>query len=195
MEGDLVLSPGLLHVACPVAALVERLTQLGILGEPLADMGFPAFGAGPEFLQWVSFLGCSPHVEFAPRHPGDRRFTFLSFHGPFPEPRFAWGRNTPAPRCASCRKILPHWNHATLEHQAPLPAALRCPYCQALASAAQWDWRKGAGLGYCFLNIHQIFPKEAVPADALLRELAGLTGAEWRYWYVLEPQWSRVAES
>ena len=46
------------------------------------------------------------------------------------------------------------------------------------------NWRKSAGFARQFIEIFNVYPNEAVPADALLSALQQASGVTWKYFYV-----------
>jgi hypothetical protein len=167
-------------------ALVSAVSEIGLVGEMLdSPPERQRFLAGERFLQLVSFLGCSPHIELEPPTTGSDDFCYLEVLGPWAPPRLLRGRNTRPPGCPSCgrrKNGLP----AQLRPWAELPEALRwkCGHCGAEHHPAQWNWRQQGGAARIALSINGIFPSEALPSDALLGTLKALNGEPWGYCYI-----------
>jgi hypothetical protein len=87
------------------------------------------------------------------------------------------------PRCPGCRAAASEWQQSLrLEHlEAASPC--HCPSCERTLSAAELDWRQCAGFGRWFLEIWNIHPHEAVPAEALITALERVAGTPVRYFY------------
>ena len=63
----LVLYPA--HIDCPaidIASLVTALQTIGLVAAPACRDPASGYRAGEQFLQLVTFLGCSPAIELEP---------------------------------------------------------------------------------------------------------------------------------
>ena len=167
-------------------ALAAAMSEIGLIGETLESLStHERFLAGERFLQLISFLGCSPHIELAPSDANSGDFCYLDLLGPWPRPRLFRGRNTRPPGCPSCGRRLDGL-HLQLQPGAELPKALRwqCLHCGAEHHPAQWNWRQQGGAARIALSINGIFPSEALPASELLARLEALDGNPWDYCYI-----------
>jgi len=190
----------LLHPADPDTAAIpeDRLAQemqaIGLIGErmPLGNTGF--YPAGEQFLQLVTFLGCSPAIELAPPDdPQERekasatgRFCHV-FISSGEHLQFRGDRQTRNPGCPRCRSPEPDWKAGLQSWQAGEHAPdWTCPSCGFRGHLSDLVFRKTAGFGRTFLEIRGIYPSEAVPGPALLDTLATLTGAPWCTIYLRE---------
>lgn len=138
--------------------------------------------AGDRLLQHISFVGCSPHLEFSPQENGDTDLCFVQMHGPYSE---TWGfvsRLQHRPRCPNCGCKVRDWE-AFLPEPGPVPdnSHWRCPECQTHTRIEGLSWRRQAVFGRCFVEIHGVFPGEALPTDQLLEEIKAATGIDWQY--------------
>jgi hypothetical protein len=159
------------------------LTRIGLVGAAV-DTGLgPGFLVGPSFLQWITFMGCSPQIELAPPADGGS-FCCLRLLGPFAVPQLLHGADTQPPRCAACRGRLLHWQ-TQLPRWLEQPAArsVACPHCAVSIRPLDLVWRQRAGWGRLFVTVEDIFPGEAVPVPNLLAELKRATGVGWQYFY------------
>jgi len=189
----------LLHPANPACAveperLADTLQGLGLIGapRPLGERVF--YPTGAEFLQLVTFLGCSPAIELDP--PADpARLAQASAAGRFchafitrtPQPRLRADAATPAPRCPTCKQPLPDWPATLMRWRLQLPAApWQCSGCRQDTDIMSLRFRKTAGIARIWLDIRGIHPFEAVPAPALLDGLRALTGTDWLTCYLQE---------
>lgn len=162
--------------------LLARLKTLGLLGSRLEFDGADSYLAGHDFLQLLMFLGCSPQVTLAPGQDADGQpMCFVRLFS-FDEPVLLLAWPMPAIRCAQCRASV------------GLPASFgfetrcRCSKCGATANVADLDWRQGAGCGSLFVEIHGIYPQEAVPSEKLLHELSLFSGCDWNYFFADSPR-------
>ena len=181
--GSLFLHPADAGLQVSLDRLTSYLQQTGFSGEPIAGLQ-DATTIGDRFLQLVTFMGCSPHIELQPRWPGDEDFCHIRLHR-FPEPVLLVGSNTRPPRCPGCRKAAGKDPVAFTGLHAD--AGVTCANCGETHRFTALDWRRSAGLASIFVEVRSVFPGEAVPVDALLNGLAKETGGSWRYFYLTRP--------
>ncbi len=180
----------ILHPARPgaipgsVSGLIKELQDIGLLASPLAPAPDNRFLAGGRFLQLITFLGCSPRIPLEPPADGSRDFCHVSLSGPSDDTRFVAGNMTAPPRCPGCGSKIPGWREMIETWRRDREGfQWLCPSCGAGSEAARLNWRQGAGFGRFFVEIHNVFPGEAVPGDELLRTLEASTGTPWVYFY------------
>ena len=171
-----------------ISRVTKALSELGFIGADLPSLGPNHFLAGERFLQLVSFLGCSPHVNLLAPADGRDNFSYLALLGPWDSPHLIHGSNTRPPGCPVCKKRNRNWR--------PLAAAWEvdrrlgdwtCDACGARSPPWEWNWRQQAGVGRFFVLVNDIFPSEAVPSNELLNRLQGETGTSWKHFYVQGP--------
>ena len=164
--------------------VLARLISSGLIGAPFAPVA-DAWLAGENFLQQVSFLGCSPHLKLEPPAEGGFDFCHIRLRGPYHQARLLSAGNTRPPRCPACGNGLKSWR--TLEaawsvgHDGP---EVSCASCGKRSGPAQLQWRRSAGFGNLFVEIWGIYPEEAIPQQTLLQTLGGDEGG-WRHFYLL----------
>jgi len=159
--------------------LARTLADAGLTGSE--DAGHPGeFVAGAGFFQAIAFLGCSPRVALgADEDPGAR----VRIRIRIPDrPRYLPGTPRPRPRCPACRRAAPA-EEALAAWQADPGATWPCPGCGARTPVPGLDWRREAAFGGAFVEILNVHPHEAVPADALLGALEQATGTPWDFAY------------
>jgi len=190
----------LLHPADPDTAavpedrLVRELQAIGLIGAPMPLEQAVYYPVGEQFLQLVTFLGCSPAIELDP--PGDpQELEAASATGRFchvfissgEQLRFRGDSQSQAPRCPRCRSPEPGWKARLQAWQAGNNGPdWRCQDCGFSGRLSHLVFRKTAGFSRTFLEIRGIYPSEAVPGQALLDTLAALTGAPWATIYLRE---------
>ncbi len=182
--GRLSLAPGDVNSAPPTGALLAHLAEAGLMGPALGSLGEGHYLVGEGFLQQISFMGCSPHIELTPPSD-DSPFCHIRVQGPLPQPILHLGKNAQAPRCPACRGRVDDWR----KHSAVWPAqALRdcvlCPRCGSLQRPVDLIWRRSAGAGRLFIHVEDVFPGEAVPVPSLLKGLENISAGAWDYFYV-----------
>jgi len=182
--GRLLLAPATSGPVPGLLSLLDYLQRTGFLGPPLEELGDGAFRIGEAFLQLITFMGCSPHIELEPPPQGGP-FCYVHIDGPWSEPLLRYGRNTQAPRCSACRSRITNWQRllpAWLER--PQDPLVDCPRCGRRQRPLDLGWRREASFGRLFIVVEEVFPGEAVPVPALLSGLEQTTGGLWQYFYV-----------
>ncbi len=183
--GRLVLTPQSPYYSPDdLAGLIAMLREIGFIGDLLPDSQV-GYLLGENFMQLVTFMGCSPFIRLEPGDP-EQPFCHLIIDGPSVHPRLLQGKNTTPPRCAACRKRLVGWQ-ATFEiWQQERPGwQATCPHCGHNQDPASYDFRQSAGCGRLFLSVENIFPQEAIPSPALINRLQEVTHNQtWHYFYL-----------
>ena len=175
--------------------LLACLHDIGLAGEDFEVHGETRNLAGEHFLQLITFLGCSPAIEFdPPADPAEREsaavqgaFCHISLSLTQDRPAFRGGGDVPPPRCPSCRKAVSGWQQALDDwRQAPESDAWACVRCGYAGHIHELDFRRHGGFARTFIDVWGIHPSEAVPVDALLASLGAFSGTGWNYMYVNE---------
>ncbi len=183
----LILHPGDAERApASQEAVCERLRELEFIGEAYEHgngTGERAFLAGEQFLQLLTFMGCSPHIELAPRQAGDQDFCHIRVSPLYPSPRFRAHARDVFARCPACGRREPDWLARIAAWQAGAGPDWQCARCGEAGSLYRLGWRQKAGFGRLFIDVFSIFPQEGIPAERLLRELESLGAGPWRYFF------------
>ena len=174
--------------------LVTCLQGIGLMGEQHSYERGVFYPAGEQFLQLISFLGCSPSIELKPPQDTatlEQAVTQGRFCHVVPECgatlRFRANQQTRPPRCPNCGQRASDWQaHVRRWQDNPAETQWSCPACGRRGELTDWDFRKAAGFGKVFVEISGIYPAEAIPSEALLLALSRLTGGSWRYMYIKE---------
>lgn len=182
----------ILHVRDPayvpetIAHLEEVLREVGLIGKPWGDVSQQRYLIGERFLQLVTFLGCAPAIELEPPAQGDSEFCHVGISRLYSSVQFMADMQGGVPRCPYCRKRIDDWQSIIRHwHENALYQA-KCPTCQRQVSPSDIDWRQSAGFGRFFISIYNIYPREAIPTEALLETLKKLTQQSWDYFYLRE---------
>jgi hypothetical protein len=175
------------------AVLLAHLRDIGLAGSSFPVRGKTRHLAGEDFLQLITFLGCSPAIEFEPPADPDEReaaadrggFCHISLALSETRAAFRAGREIPPPRCPSCRKPVTGWQQAIdAWRQAPAADEWQCDLCGYAGHIHDLDFRRHGGFARTFIEVWGIHPSEAVPVDALLASLAAFSDCDWNYMYV-----------
>ena len=174
---------------CPppsIDDLARFLTSVGLTGEAMKHDVYTRkhqYMTGERFLDLIAFLGCSPNIKLQP----DKEHQSFCHVNIVVNQResilFRQGRQTTPPRCPGCRKPLRDWRELISADVLPNDLKWRCPDCGRDAWPWQYDWRKTAGFGRCFIDITDIYPKEALPQATLLESLAQQFSINWTWFY------------
>lgn len=167
-------------------AWLAQLQQQGLLGNVIDPARADRFCIGEHFLQYFSFMGCSPAVEFTPANEQAidwQRFTFIYVPAALPGTRWLADRQTARPACPACNKRTRDW----LEQDVTTAGVLQCPACLVSSPVCDWNWYDSGGCARQFVCIVNVYPREAIPTDHFLNLLASKTGTAWRYCYIDSP--------
>lgn len=182
---------------CPpldCAQLASELQAMQLIGQPVALDNGVFYPTGEQFLQHISFLGCSPMIELEPPSdpatlPADSaagKFCHVFLHSSTSLCLRA-DKQCPAPRCPQCRQPFSGWRTTFSTYQQnPTLTDWNCSGCGFNGQLTDLSFRKAAGIGHTFIEIRGIYPSEAVPTDALLKRLQRLSGGPWRTIYIRE---------
>jgi hypothetical protein len=156
------------------------LLDAGLTGAPLPS-GDGCFRAGKGFLDFFSFLGCSPTLNLDGSGSGEDSPNTYSIEVPAPvaEAQFL-GDPAGAPRCPGCGAGFTDWRDHLPEM---VQDKLSCPHCGREFAAMAWNWRRQAGFARYWINVRGVHEGEAVPTDSLLAVLKSLSGVVWDYAY------------
>ena len=165
---------------------LAKLVQYGLIGRQLEQAEPRYFSIGERFLQYFSFLGCSPAVEFEPAGDGEIEWqNFIFVHVPQTLPAVTWlaDEQTAKPGCPLCHKRTHDWL-AALD---PVQKRIQCPNCSGSTPVCDWNWHDSGGCARQFICIVNVYPREAIPSDHFLKLLADISGVEWLFFYVNAP--------
>ena len=169
--------------------LANALRDERFIGNVIFPNSCTEFCAGDSFLSSITFMGCSPYIEFEP--PADLQpdaiaeFCFIRmsktrlqrvmYHA------YQLEKLKTIPRCQRCRKVIEDWQQQIKPFNSS--KQLNCTNCKALLTADELDWRKASGIGNIFIEVMNVFLQEAVPTDAFIQQLESLTASKWNYFY------------
>lgn len=155
-------------------SLIKVLQEAGLAGESL-NKNKNSFLVGENFLDHISFMGCSPNIKLENEND-DGKFTFIRTTTTETITALT-GKHSFAPHCPHCKKPEKNWRELLKDNQ------LACSHCQTNSDAWLYNWRKSAGFARCFIEITDIYPKEAIPQTLLLELLERSSGVTWAYFF------------
>lgn len=155
-------------------SLIKSLQEAGLAGKSL-NKNENSFLVGENFLDHISFMGCSPNIKLENEN-NDSKFTFIRVTITDTITALT-SKHSFAPHCPHCKKPEKNWRELLKNNQ------LVCSQCQTTSDAWLYNWRKSAGFGRCFIEITDIYPKEAIPQPSLLDSLEKSFGVSWTYFF------------
>ena len=175
----LILHPeDIQYIPHSVANILQQLKSIGLISKPGNDASM--YLAGNEFINLLTFLGCSPNINLSP----DEGDNFCSISIPdIHETTVLLGYTSMIiPRCPSCKHKVADWKQH-FHHWKTGDYTYTCSECQTETPVAKARWRQEAGYGRFCIAINHIHPHEAVPSDKLLNALQQASDTCWTYFY------------
>ncbi len=157
--------------------VADVLARLGLTGAARPDVP-GLYAAGDAFLSLVTFLGCAPQISLTEADAREGQPVCRVRLHRFDTTTLLASAPPPAPRCPSCRAGV------CVPPEAPFDGEIGCAGCGEEHLLHRLDWRRGAGFGRCFVEVENVYPHEAVPAEVLLERLAELSAVRWDYFYL-----------
>jgi hypothetical protein len=181
-QGSLLLCPSQSDFTLDdISGLVSALQVAGFIGHPLhTSRQNNAFFTGDHYLDYIAYMGCSPSIQFdisGSNGDPDNNFCHVKIHRYDTETLIVSQKQATAPHCPGCSKPVKNWRDNLTGAQ------ILCDQCNSLAAIKDYNWRKMAGYARLFIEITDIFPKEAIPQQLLLDELKSITKTDWLYFY------------
>ena len=180
-DNRLVLYPREANTVISERVLAEALGKIGFIGESFMIEGEKRYFAGEHFIDHISFLGCSPHINLEPAE--DTEFCHVSFFLA-DKPMFLAGDNLGPPSCPSCRKrqqsgklTISPWQTVSED------MCWQCEHCGQEHAYTALNWRRTAAIARTSVHVWGVHESEAVPNESLLNCLRALGAGEWEYFY------------
>ena len=153
----------------------SQLENIGLIAGKIPDQN-NAFFTGKRYLDYITYLGCSPAIQFEPDETSDS-FCHVKIHHYDNAELVVSQIQARAPHCPNCNKPVKNWAHNKTEE------TIDCELCNTTSNIGEFNWRKMAGYARVFIEITDIFPKEAIPQQILLDELNQMCTTDWSYFY------------
>ncbi len=185
----LVLHPEDANYAPESSGMIQEvLHDAGFIGEACSvadsEHAQQAFLAGEQFLQLLTFMGCSPNINLVPQYEGDRDFCHIVLSPVFAQPRFRSHDRDVFARCPECGRRDTGWQAHIERWQADTSLnEYVCPHCDKSLSLYDLRWRQMAGFGRFFIDVFSIFPQEGIPTNNLLSLLEKASARPWTYFF------------
>ncbi len=161
-----------------ITSLITRLSEIELISHPIKNKSDDenSFYAGKKYLEYITYMGCSPAIQFE-ENENNTKFCHIKIHQYETAKLIISKTQNRAPHCPHCQQIIKNWQ----EHKTD--TVIRCDHCDTTSNIEDFNWRKMAGIAQLFIEVTDIFPKEAIPQPVLLEKLADLTDIKWTYFY------------
>lgn len=158
-----------------ISSITSKLQDIGLISLPITDME-NGFYTGEQFLDYIAYMGCSPAIQFEASETSDK-FCHIKIHQHDHAKLIVSQMQTRSPHCPNCNKPVKNWlDTKTTE-------TIHCDACDTTSNISEFNWRKMAGYAQLFIEITDIFPKEAIPQQILLDKLSEVFDTDWQYFY------------
>jgi hypothetical protein len=176
MVSSILIHPASLSVPVPDEShLLEELRN----AEFISDEYQSGYLCGAEYLNYMTYLGCSPHIIF---HPDDNGpLTLIKTHTSSLRPVCMGHTRNIKPKCPSCKKMISDWKIKNWEQP---DTQIICPDCESHHSMSDLKWRNECVYTSFAIEITQVHPHEAVPSEKLMNLLEALTNFNWDFGYI-----------
>ncbi|MDH5425502.1 MAG: hypothetical protein OEY29_10930 [Gammaproteobacteria bacterium] len=166
-----------------IKLFISKLSELDFIGSELGPSAdYQCFETGDDFLHQITFLGCSPTLFSADNSDDSKTFISIAQHQQI---QFANSSPLPPARCPHCQKTDKNWP-LYLQHWSDNNDSFEsCPNCHKDFNFTQMKWKKNAGYGQLFIQIHGIQEQLAVPNQIFMDELQSLTHTPWEYFFAI----------
>jgi len=161
----------------PISAFVNALKEIGLIAQKLNphEPGHHYF-TGDKYLDFIAYMGCAPAIQFEAGGK-NKNFCFIKIHQYQPAELIVSEKQSRAPHCPACNKPVKNWQTTKTG------STICCDQCNTTSNIEKFNWRKMAGYSRLFIEITDVFPKEAIPQPLLLDKLADITDTNWLYFY------------
>jgi len=161
----------------------QGLYQARFIGKSISSEN-ESYLVGDNFLQLITFLGCSPHIEIVPEEENNDSYCRIVLSELNNKIHFRFLARDVIARCPKCRKKLDSWSDWLNQWKESSSAVfVKCEHCDSRLSLFDLNWRHSAAFARCFIDIWNIYPQEAIPTEELLSILFEATGEEWDYFF------------
>jgi len=158
-------------------SFVNALRQTGFISQIINQQtNSHHYMTGEKYLDYIAYMGCAPTIQFESSDRNEN-FCFIKLHQYQRAELLFSQKQSRAPHCPHCRKPAKQWQDTKTAN------TIKCIQCDVTSNIEDFDWRKMAGFAQLFIEITDIFPKEAIPQQLLLDKLSDISNAEWQYFY------------
>lgn len=164
-----------------ILSFTSTLQEINLISQPVnKKVSDDHFFTGNRFLDYIAYMGCSPAIQFEANlngRDGNSDFCFIKIHHYESAQLIVSRKQARAPHCPNCQKSVKNWAGNKTQSQ------IMCDQCNTRSNIEEFNWRKMAGYAQLFIEITDIFPKEAIPQPLLLDKLSAITDTTWLHFY------------
>ncbi len=173
---SLYLHPAHNFTAENIPSLVTELQKINFISQAVTEQDNHNYFTGDKYLDYIAYMGCAPSIQFA-ASKNNRNFCLIKIHHYATAKLIHSKTQVKPPQCPHCNKPVKNWQ------QNKTSTTVHCDLCHSRSSIEAFNWRKMAGYAQLFIEITDIFPKEAIPQQLLLDKLSNITNTDWQYFY------------
>ena len=163
------------------STLIRALQDINLISQKInSSQQNTHYFTGDKYLDYIAYMGCAPTIRFEadPKDSDNNSdFCFIKIHNHQSAKLIHSQTQARAPHCPNCKKPVKNWQDSKTD------STIHCNQCHSTSNIEAFDWRKTAGYAQLFIEITDIFPREAIPQQILLDKLASITDVEWLYFY------------
>jgi hypothetical protein len=177
-QGSLYLCPeqATFHYA-DLPAFITALQKIGLIAQKInTQQSSHHYFTGEKYLDYIAYMGCAPTIQFT-ADDKDKNFCFIKIQQYLSTKLIHSQKQLRAPHCPVCNKPVKNWQETMTGSD------IQCDQCGTTSGIEKFNWRKMAGCAQLFIEITDIFPKEAIPQQLLLDKLASISDTRWQYFY------------
>lgn len=163
------------YTAQDLPALLVELQNVHLISNKIEKQDTHYY-TGEKFLDYIAYMGCAPSIQFE-ANDDNKKFCYIKIHFHENKKLISSKIQAKPPQCPACKKPVKNWKGVITEK------SLFCENCNNTASIEDYNWRKMGGYAQLFIEITDIFPKEAIPQQSLLDKLSKITSSNWQYFY------------
>jgi len=160
-----------------ILSFISALQDINFISQPInIKVSDYRFFTGNSFLDYIAYMGCAPAIQFEAGKNNSKFCHVNILH--FDSAKLMHSQTQArAPHCPNCQKPVKNWTGNKTQSQ------IMCDQCNTMSNFEEYNWRKMAGYARLFIEITDIFPKEAIPQQLLLDKLANISDTNWLYFY------------
>ena len=159
-------------------SFIKKLRTIEFIAQPLEKQTAEknSFFVGRKYLDYIAYMGCSPAIQFD-SSDNNENFCHIKIQQFDSAKLISSKLQNRAPHCPHCKQLIKNWQQHLTDSQ------LKCDLCKTSSGLEEFNWRKNGGYARIFIEITDIFPKEALPQQTLLDKLALASDTDWQYFY------------
>ena len=166
-----------------IERFIKTLNAIELIAQPIisqqvekAEVGRNLFFVGKRYLDYIAYMGCSPTIQFE-KTDGSSKFCHIKIHQ-FGQAKLITSKlQGRTPRCPHCKQLIKNWQQHLSDTD------IQCDLCETRSNLEKFNWRKTGAYAKVFIEITDIFPKEAIPQQILLDKLTSTSNIDWKYFY------------